>query len=69
MRKLGNSHFTSPVMVFGARRKARLAIPPTTVHNGFQFGEFDLFMSSNLSNAIHFLSEVVFWIRRQQLLG
>jgi hypothetical protein len=34
--------------------------PPTTVHNTFQFGEFDLFMSSQLSNSIHFLSEAVF---------
>jgi hypothetical protein len=36
-----------------------LTIPPTPVHNTFQFGEFDLFMSSELSNSISFLSEVV----------
>jgi hypothetical protein len=33
--------------------------PPTAVHDTFQFGEFDLFMSSRLSNTISFLSEVV----------
>jgi len=38
-----------------------LTVPlPTTVHNTFQFGEFDLFMSSKLSNSINFLSEAVF---------
>lgn len=36
-----------------------LAAPPTTVHNTFQFGEIDLFMSSKLSNSLSFLSEVV----------
>ena len=36
-----------------------LTIPPSPVHNTFQFGEFDLFMSSELSNSISFLSEVV----------
>jgi hypothetical protein len=36
-----------------------LTIPPSPVHNTFQFGEFDLFMSSDLSNSISFLSEVV----------
>jgi hypothetical protein len=36
-----------------------LTIPPTPVHNTFQFGEFDLFISSRLSNSISFLSEVV----------
>lgn len=36
-----------------------LTIPPTPVHNGFQFGEFDLFMSSRLSSTLSFLSEVV----------
>ena len=54
-----------------------LTIPPSPVHNTFQFGEFDLFMSSELSNSISFLSEVVlgtdasnFWgidIERAQL--
>jgi hypothetical protein len=34
--------------------------PPATVHDAFQFGEFDLFMSSKLSDRINFLSEVVF---------
>ena len=33
--------------------------PPTPIHNTFQFGEFDLFMSSRLSSTINFLSEVV----------
>jgi hypothetical protein len=33
--------------------------PPVTVHDTFQFGEFDLFMSSHLSDTISFLSEVV----------
>jgi hypothetical protein len=36
-----------------------LTIPPSPVHNTFQFGEFDLFMSSDLSNSVSFLSEVV----------
>jgi hypothetical protein len=36
-----------------------LTNPPTPVHNTFQFGEFDLFMRSELSNSISFLSEVV----------
>lgn len=36
-----------------------LTIPPSPVHNTFQFGEFDLFMNSELSNSISFLSEVV----------
>lgn len=34
--------------------------PPVTVHNAFQFGEFDLFLSSHLSDTVSFLSEVVF---------
>lgn len=34
--------------------------PPKTVHDAFQFGEFDLFLNSRLSNSINFLSEVVF---------
>jgi hypothetical protein len=34
--------------------------PPVTVHDTFQFGEFDLFMSSHLSDTVGFLSEVVF---------
>jgi hypothetical protein len=34
--------------------------PPTTIHNTFQFGEFDLFLSSRLSDTVSFLSEVVF---------
>jgi hypothetical protein len=33
--------------------------PPTPIHNTFQFGEYDLFMSSRLSSTINFLSEVV----------
>jgi hypothetical protein len=33
--------------------------PPGTVHDTFQFGEFDLFMSSRLSNTISFIGEVV----------
>jgi hypothetical protein len=37
-----------------------LTVPPGTVHNAFQFGEFDLFMSSKLSNTISFVSEAVF---------
>jgi hypothetical protein len=37
-----------------------LTQPPSTVHNGFQFGEFDLFVSSKLSNTINFVSELVF---------
>lgn len=37
-----------------------LTVPPSTVHNAFQFGEFDLFMSSKLSDHINFLSEAVF---------
>lgn len=36
-----------------------LTVPPTPVHNTFQFGEFDLFLSSRLSSSINFLSEVV----------
>ena len=36
-----------------------LTIPPSPVHNTFQFGEFDLFMTSELSNSLSFLSEVV----------
>lgn len=54
-----------------------LTNPPSPVHNTFQFGEFDLFMTSELSNSISFLSEVVlgtdasnFWgidIERAQL--
>jgi hypothetical protein len=35
-------------------------IPPTPVHSTFQLGEFDLFLSSRLSNSLSFLSEVVF---------
>lgn len=34
--------------------------PPNTVHDAFQFGEFDLFLNSRLSSRINFLSEVVF---------
>ena len=34
--------------------------PPATVHDAFQFGEFDLFLSSRVSNTISFLSEIVF---------
>jgi len=37
-----------------------LNIPAKPVHNTFQFGEFDLFMTSQLSDSISFLSEVVF---------
>ena len=37
-----------------------LTIPPQPVHNSFQFGEFDLFMTSQLSDTVGFLSEVVF---------
>ena len=36
-----------------------LTVPPTPVHNTFQLGEFDLFLSSRLSSTISFLSEVV----------
>jgi hypothetical protein len=36
-----------------------LTIPPTPVHNTFQFGEYDLFMSSHLSDTLSFLGEVV----------
>ena len=37
-----------------------LTVPPGPVHNTFQFGEFDLFMTSRLSDTVSFLSEVVF---------
>ena len=37
-----------------------LAVPPATVHNTFQFGEFDLFLSSRLSDTVSFLSEVIY---------
>jgi len=37
-----------------------LTVPPSTVHNTFQFGEFDLFLSSKLSDHINFMSEMVF---------
>jgi len=37
-----------------------LTSPPSTVHNTFQFGEVDLFMSSRLSESLSFLSEVIF---------
>jgi hypothetical protein len=33
--------------------------PPTPPHSGFQAGEFDLFMSSKLSDKLSFISEVV----------
>lgn len=36
-----------------------LTIPPTPVHNTFQLGEYDLFLSSRLSSSISFLSEIV----------
>jgi hypothetical protein len=34
--------------------------PPSAIHNGFQFGEFDLFLNSKLSTDVSFLSEMVF---------
>jgi hypothetical protein len=33
---------------------------PSNIHNSFQFGEFDLFLSSRLSQNVSFLSEIVF---------
>jgi hypothetical protein len=37
-----------------------LTTPPSPVHNSFQFGEVDLFLSSKLSDSLSFLSEVIF---------
>jgi hypothetical protein len=37
-----------------------LTNPPSTVHNSFQFGEVDLFLSSKLSDSLSFVSEVIF---------
>ena len=37
-----------------------LTNPPSTVHNSFQSGEVDLFISSKLSESLSFLSEVIF---------
>jgi len=34
--------------------------PPSAIHNGFQFGEFDIFLNSRLSTDLSFLSEIVF---------
>jgi hypothetical protein len=36
------------------------AFPPTPPHTGFQAGEFDLFMTSRLSDHLSFLAETVF---------
>lgn len=33
---------------------------PSDIHNTFQFGEFDLFLNSRLSQTVSFLSEIVF---------
>jgi hypothetical protein len=37
-----------------------LTNPPSPVHNSFQFGEVDLFMTSKLSESLSFQSEVIF---------
>jgi hypothetical protein len=36
-----------------------LTTPPSTIHNSFQFGELDLFMSSRISSTLSFLGEVI----------
>lgn len=44
---------------FGPAANSLIFPLPLPVHNGFQFGEFDLFFNSKLSDHISFVSEVV----------
>src|SRR5690349_4987753 len=45
---------------FGSAANSLIFPLPSPVHDTFQFGEFDLFLSSKLSPRVSFLSELIF---------
>lgn len=47
-------------MDFGPVANSLIFPLPSPVHNSFQFGEFDLFLSSKLSPRISFVSEIIY---------
>ena len=54
---------------FGSDANPLIFPLPAPVHNTFQIGEFDLFLSSRLSRQVSFLSELVIGADQNELLG